>query len=196
MKAKDFNGQIKTWRKLPNVWEDENGVHLNFRNVSDPSAYGFYSVVKPSYDSISQRLGAIEFDSDNDVFTYPVIDIDFDSTHEVHTPIVDEDGEAVLDSDGEPTYDVTNERNYNIDAKKLELIKSVKEEANRLLTPTDWYILRKAERSVDVPSSVVTERGSIITKAAGFETEINALTTYESLLRYSIVFFPVESEEL
>jgi len=192
MYGKIIDGNITTYRRLPVQFEDESGLHLNFRNVADPSAYGFYKVVTPSYDSISQRLGAIEFDSDNDVFTYPVSDIDFDSTYELSTPIVDEDGEAVLDSDDEPTFTVTNERNYNIDAKKLELIKSVKEEANRLLLPTDWYILRKAERSVDVPSNVATERGSIITKAAGFETEINALTTYESLLRYSIVFFPVE----
>ena len=192
MKARLQNGNIITYRRLPLEWKDENGLHLNFRNVVDPTAYGFYNVVTPSYDSISQRLGAIEFDSDNDVFTYSVSDIDYTTTYELSTPIVDEDGEAVLDSDGEPTYDVTTEKNYDIDAKKLDLIKSVKEEANRLLSPTDWYILRKAERSVDVPSNVATERGSIITKAAGFETAINALTTYESLLRYSIVFFPVE----
>ena len=178
MYARLENENIITYRRLPVQFEDKNGLHLNFRNVADPSAYGFYNVVTPSYDSISQRLGAIEFDSDNDVFTYPVSDIDFTTTYEVR----DEEGELT----GETLP------NYDIDAKKLDLIKSVKEEANRLLSPTDWYILRKAERDVDVPSDVVTERGSIITKAAGFETAINALTTYESLLRYSIVFFPVE----
>ena len=178
MYARLENENIITYRRLPVQFEDKNGLHLNFRNVADPSAYGFYNVVTPSYDSISQRLGAIEFDSDNDVFTYPVSDIDFTTTYEVR----DEEGELT----GETLP------NYDIDAKKLDLIKSVKEEANRLLSPTDWYILRKAERDVDVPSDVATERGSIITKAAGFETEINALTTYESLLRYSIVFFPVE----
>ena len=178
MYARLENENIITYRRLPVQFEDENGLHLNFRNVADPTAYGFYSVVTPSYDSISQRLGAIEFDSDNDVFTYPVSDIDYTTTYEVR----DEEGELT----GETLP------NYDIDAKKLDLIKSVKEEANRLLSPTDWYILRKAERDVDVPSDVATERGSIITKAAGFETEINALTTYESLLRYSIVFFPVE----
>ena len=178
MYARLENENIITYRRLPVQFEDKNGLHLNFRNVADPSAYGFYNVVTPSYDSISQRLGAIEFDSDNDVFTYPVSDIDFTTTYEVR----DEEGELT----GETLP------NYDIDAKKLDLIKSVKEEANRLLSPTDWYILRKAERDVDVPSDVATERGSIITKAAGFETEINALTTYESLLRYSIVFFPRE----
>ena len=178
MKARLQNGNIITYRRLPLEWKDENGLHLNFRNVVDPTAYGFYNVVTPSYDSISQRLGAIEFDSDNDVFTYPVNDIDYTTTYEVR------------DEEGEPTGETLP--NYDIDSKKLDLIKSVKEEANRLLSPTDWYILRKAERDVDVPSDVATERGSIITKAAGFETAINALTTYESLLRYSIVFFPRE----
>ena len=178
MYARLENENIITYRRLPVQFEDENGLHLNFRNVADPSAYGFYNVVTPSYDSISQRLGAIEFDSDNDVFTYSVSDIDYTTTYEVR------------DEEGEPTGETLP--NYDIDVKKLDLIKNVKEEANRLLKPTDWYILRKAERDVDVPSNVATERSSIITKAAGFETEINALTTYESLLRYSIVFFPVE----
>ena len=178
MYGKIIDGDITTYRRLPVQFEDENGLHLNFRNVADPTAYGFYNVVTPSYDSISQRLGGIEFDLDNDVFTYSVSDIDYTTTYEVK----DEEGELT----GETLP------NYDIDGKKLDLIKSVKEEANRLLSPTDWYILRKAERDVDVPSDVATERGSIITKAAGFETEINALTTYESLLRYSIVFFPRE----
>ena len=178
MYGKIIDGDITTYRRLPVQFEDENGLHLNFRNVADPTAYGFYNVVTPSYDSISQRLGGIEFDSDNDVFTYSVSDIDYTTTYEVK----DEEGELT----GETLP------NYDIDGKKLDLIRSVKEEANTLLSPTDWYILRKAERDVDVPSNVATERGSIITKAAGFETEINALTTYESLLRYSIVFFPRE----
>ena len=102
MKAKDFNGNIKTYRRLPDVWSDENGLHLNFKKA-DHASFGFYDVVKPVYDSISQRLGAIEWDADNSVFTYPVVDIDFASTYEVQTPIVDDNGDAVLDEDGEPT---------------------------------------------------------------------------------------------
>ena len=110
MKAKDFNGTIKTYRRLPNVWRDNNGLHLNFRKANHAS-FGFYDVVKPAYDSISQRLGAIEWDADNSLFTYPVVDIDFASTHDVSTPIVDDNGDAVLDSDGNPTYNVTTENN-------------------------------------------------------------------------------------
>ena len=178
MYARLENKNIITYRRLPVQFEDENGLHLNFRNVADPTKFGFYDVVTPSYDSISQRLGELKFDKKKKVFTYSVSDIDYTTTYEVR------------DKEGEPTGETLPD--YDIDAKKLELIKNVKEEANRLLSPTDWYILRKAERSVDIPSKVGTERGSIITKAARFETEINALKTYKSLLRYSIVFFPVD----
>jgi hypothetical protein len=191
MKAKDFNGQIKTWRKLPNVWEDENGVHLNFRKANHAS-FGFYDVIKPSYDSISQKLGSIEFDSENEVFSYPVIDIDFASTYEVQTPIVDEDGEAVLDSDGEPTYDVTTESTYKIDELKSGKKKEVNEEAGRLLKPTDWYVIRKSERDIDIPTDIATERADIIAKANGFVDAIDALETVESVLRYTFAYYPSE----
>jgi len=191
MKAKDFNGTIRTYRRLPNVWEDDNGVHLNFRKANHAS-FGFYDVVKPSYDSISQRLGSIEFDSENEVFTYPVVDIDFASTYDVHTPIVDEDGEAVLDSDGEPTYDVTTENTYKIDELKSGKKKEVNEEAGRLLKPTDWYVIRKSERDIEIPTDIATERADIITKANGFVDAIDALETVESVLRYTFAYYPSE----
>ena len=37
MKAIEINGNIKTFRRLPNVWEDENGLHLNFREGRRPN---------------------------------------------------------------------------------------------------------------------------------------------------------------
>ena len=189
MKAKDFNGTIKTYRRLPSVWRDDNGLHLNFRKANHAS-FGFYNVVKPSYDSISQTLGAIEWDADNSVFTYPVVDIDFASTHDVSTPIVDDNNEAVLDSDGNPTYTFTTENNYDIDELKSDKKKAVNEEAGVLLKPTDWYVIRKSERNIDIPSDIVTERADIITKANGFVTDIDALTTVESVLRFTFDYYP------
>jgi len=174
MYGKIIDGNITTLSSLPIQYEDEKGLHLNFRNVSDPSDYGFYKVVTPSYDPINQMLGEIKFDKKKKVFTYSIANINFDSTS------INREGKTVSD--------------YDIDLKRLELIKDVKKEAKTYLNPTDWYILRKAERNVDVPSKIVTERSSIVTKAETFEKEIKALKTYESLLRYSIAFFP--SKEL
>lgn len=194
MKAKDFNGNIKTYRRLPDVWSDENGLHLNFKKA-DHASFGFYDVVKPVYDSISQRLGAIEWDADNSVFTYPVVDIDFASTYEVQTPIVDDNGDAVLDENGEPTYNVTTENTYKIDELKSDKKKQVNGEAGRLLKPTDWYVIRKSERDVDIPTNIATERGSIVTKSNEFVAAIDALTTVESVLRYTFNFNAVEEAE-
>lgn len=194
MKAKDFNGQIRTWRKLPKTYQGEDKLYVSFNTSSNEvlESEGFYDVVKPTYDSISQRLGAIEWDADNSVFTYPVVDIDFASTYEVQTPIVDEEGEPVLDEDGEPTYNVTTENTYKIDELKSDKKKAVNEEAGRLLKPTDWYVIRKSERDIDIPTDIATERADIITKANGFVDAIDALETVESVLRYTFDYYPSE----
>jgi len=71
MIAIQSEGAIKKFTTLPKVWKDENGVHLN---ITDGQAFGFYPVVSPSYDSATQYLGDLEWDSEASVFTYPVID--------------------------------------------------------------------------------------------------------------------------
>ena len=70
MIAIQHEGAIKKFTALPKVWTDENGTHLN---ITDGAAYGFYPVVTPSYNSATQKLGDLEWDADNSVFTYPVI---------------------------------------------------------------------------------------------------------------------------
>ena len=123
------------------------------------------------------------------------LDIDFASTYEVQTPIVDDNGEAVLDEDDEPTYNVTTENTYKIDKLKSDKKKQVNEAAGRLLKPTDWYVIRKSERDVDIPTNIATERGSIVTKSNEFVATIDALTTVESVLRYTFNFNAVEEAE-
>lgn len=68
MIAIDLNGTIKTFSRLPKVWSDENGTHLN---ITDGASYGFYTVVTPATKQ-SEQLGDIYFDTDAEVFTYPV----------------------------------------------------------------------------------------------------------------------------
>jgi hypothetical protein len=80
MKAIEINGNIKTFKRLPNTWEDENGVYTNFRKVADPTAFGFYDVVTPQYDSITQQISNLHFDGS--VFTYDVTDKVFSQTLE------------------------------------------------------------------------------------------------------------------
>jgi len=68
MIAIDLNGTIKTFSRLPKVWSDVNGTHLN---IIDGEAFGFYPIVRPTTKQ-SEQLGDIYFDADNEVFTYPV----------------------------------------------------------------------------------------------------------------------------
>jgi HJR/Mrr/RecB family endonuclease len=173
MKAIEINGNIKTFRRLPNVWEDESGLHLNFRKVADPTEFGFYDVVTPQYDKISERLSAMYFDGDR--FTYDVVAIDLEGTHDV----LDEDGNVI---ETKPNYDIAE-----LKASKIQAIKT---EAGKLLTPTDWYITRLAERVVEIPQEIKDERADIIAKSDTFEIEINALTTVEEVLRYKHAFYP------
>ena len=57
MKARqEENGNIKTFKTLPNVW---NNI-LNFRNASEEvlKENGFYDLVKPSFNSLTQTRGS------------------------------------------------------------------------------------------------------------------------------------------
>ena len=69
MVAIDINGTIKTYSSVPKSWGNRIGV--NYLSESEQNAIGFYNVVRPSTNP-SQELGDIYFDSDNEVFTYPV----------------------------------------------------------------------------------------------------------------------------
>lgn len=73
MKAKDYNGTIKVYNNLPKSY---GKIISGFDLLSDNELkeHGFYNVVVPTYDSRTQEIGNIYFDSDNSQFTYPVND--------------------------------------------------------------------------------------------------------------------------
>jgi hypothetical protein len=65
---------------------------------------------------------------------------------------------------------------------KTQFVAEVKDTAGKLLSQTDWVIIRKAERAVEVPSEVALKRTQIITEANRLEVDINASTTVEALI--------------
>jgi len=73
MKAIQIDGAIKRFTTIPKAW---GNVICGYDTLSSSvwEEAGFYDVVTPSYDSNTQYLGDIEWDSENSVFTYPVID--------------------------------------------------------------------------------------------------------------------------
>jgi hypothetical protein len=65
---------------------------------------------------------------------------------------------------------------------KSNFISQVKQTAGSLLEQTDWYVVRKAERNVDIPANIVTKRATIVTEADRLETAISNVTTVEALI--------------
>ena len=64
---------------------------------------------------------------------------------------------------------------------KSNHIAQVKHNTNMTLTQTDWYVIRKAERNVDIPADVATYRAAVIAWATATEASITAVTTVEEL---------------
>ena len=56
---------------------------------------------------------------------------------------------------------------------KYNLKQEVKNQQGSLLSQTDWYIVRKADKGTAIPSNVQTWRDSIRTKATEMETAID-----------------------
>jgi hypothetical protein len=65
---------------------------------------------------------------------------------------------------------------------KSNFIAQVKDTAGKILASTDWYVIRKAERNVDIPEEIALKRTQIVTEANRLETDIKASTTVEGLI--------------
>jgi hypothetical protein len=65
---------------------------------------------------------------------------------------------------------------------KSQFVAQVKDTAGKLLNATDWYVIRKAERSIEIPSDIALKRTQIVAEANRLETDIQASTTVEALI--------------
>lgn len=65
---------------------------------------------------------------------------------------------------------------------KSQWIAQAKAAAGSALAATDWMVIRKAERGVEIPAEVAAERAKIIADTTAKETAINAAATVEALI--------------
>jgi hypothetical protein len=151
MKAIQIKGKIKVYKTLPDSWK---GVMGNFSMLSDEEikAYGFYDVIIPEYNGLSEKLSDIFWDESNKVFTYNVEDKDLSNT--------------------------------TIEKLKEGQIKDLKARGYMELQKTDWYVWRKTEKDINIPSTISSERDAIREKMNTKESEINALTTKKDITEY------------
>jgi len=95
----------------------------------------------------------------------------------------DEDGNQlyvqVWDEDTKKMVD-TSEKLVNQGLKSV-MTEQVKETTNKLLSKTDWMIIRKVERSVNVPSATETYRTAVLTECARLETAIGNASDVDAL---------------
>jgi len=184
MKARIKNGNIKIYKSLPKEFRLSDGtVSLTFNKSSAEilESEGFYDVVKPSYNSSTQEKGGLYFDEASSVVTYAVTDIDFNQ--EI----------AIIGEDGEPTGET--EKRYKIADIKASKIAEIKSRANQRLLPTDWQVIRKLERDIDIDTDVSEERASVLAEASRLEAEVNAKKSYKTVLEYNVQFFPSDEIE-
>ena len=65
---------------------------------------------------------------------------------------------------------------------KYNYLQQIKASANSNLAPTDWMVIRKAERDVAIPTDVTTYRAAVITEYNRLKTAIEGTNSVEDLI--------------
>jgi len=76
---------------------------------------------------------------------------------------------------------------------KTQWLAQVKENANKELAATDWYVIRKAERDVAIPQEIIDARAAIISACTAKEAAITAATTVDELKE--VLFLTPQNEQ-
>jgi len=71
---------------------------------------------------------------------------------------------------------------YTQKGLKSQWIAQTKDTAGKMLAQTDWMVVRKVERNVDVPASVITFRAAVIAECSRLETAIAGAVDVPALI--------------
>lgn len=163
MKARLEGGKVVKYSQVPNQVDNILGGARNL----NPEDLGFYDVVVPDYDSVTQVIYNLHMDSS---FSSP-------------TPENPNATRTVF------TYDVKDKViSETVDDLKEQRISELNSLVYDKLQPTDFYITRFTEKAISIPSAIQVERDGIRSTATTKENEINALTDKAAILKYDINF--------
>jgi hypothetical protein len=97
-------------------------------------------------------------------------------------------GDIYFDSDNSQfTYPVNNKTwDDSLADLKAAKIKQLKGIYNTKLSKTDWYVTRKSEKSIAIPSDIQTERDDLRADCETHEASINAKTTKAQVESYDL----------
>lgn len=98
---------------------------------------------------------------------------------------VDEDGNAINDP-------VTGNQLVTLGLKSVAIAQA-KTTAAGLLSPYDWYVTRKSEKSTAIPSAISTYRDAVRTQCAAIETAINGASDLAAFM--ALYDVPMDSQD-
>ena len=78
--------------------------------------------------------------------------------------------------------DVTNEDASVTQGLKSQYIAQFKQTANSMLSQTDWTVIRKAERGVDIPADVAAKRAAILAECDRLTAAVTAAQDMPSFI--------------
>lgn len=150
------------------IWEDKNGTQhspdtLLSLTADQKQDLGIYDVAyqsRPDDRFYSVVENAPSFDSEE-----KIVKVTFTSTAKDL-----EDGEVDA---------VTGKAAAGL---KTQYINQFKASANTILAGSDWMLVRKIERDVDVPAATATYRAAVVAEANRLETAISAVADVEELI--------------
>ena len=74
----------------------------------------------------------------------------------------------------------------SIEDLKTNKIKDLKNVYNFKLAESDWYVIRKQEKNIDIPSNIQTERDTLRSDYNTHEAAINSKTSKAEVIDYSL----------
>jgi hypothetical protein len=70
----------------------------------------------------------------------------------------------------------------DLDQLKSQWIAQIKDTTNKLLAATDWMIIRKVERNIDIPANIVAYRKAVIDECVRLESDIASKKKVETFI--------------
>jgi hypothetical protein len=152
-------------------------------STSELNAIGIYEVV---FDDSNKKDEQWYINTNQ---TYAFADNTVTASYGTATPKAHADTTwSQQDSDDGDLPDDKSVGDVKVEGLKTQLIRTLKSQVAGILSNTDWYITRNAEKSTAIPSNISTHRDAVRTKQASMETAItNASDTpaLETLYTYT-----------
>ena len=70
----------------------------------------------------------------------------------------------------------------DLDQLKSQWIAQIKDTTNKLLASTDWMVIRKMERNIDIPANIVAYRKAVIDECVRLESDLSSKKKVETFI--------------